>query len=161
MEYAIARHVLPEQHIVSLRDRRSKGGLPAFLGRAFGDLFGSLPDLGATPAGPPFVIYHAFGDEEIDAEVCVPVAHPVSATETLDARVLPAMTVASTLHVGRYEDLQDAYDALMSWVRDHGYEVAGPVHERYLNGPGDELPPSEYRTIIEVPIAPAPIPAHV
>lgn len=152
MDYVIARHELPEQHIVSLRDRRTRDDLSSFLGRAFGELYASLPSLGASPAGPPFAIYHSFGDASIDVEACVPVAHPVETPDRIDSRVVPPMSVAGTVHVGRYEDLGTAYDAVCGWVRDNGFETAGPVHERYLNGPGDEIPADRYETIVEVPI---------
>jgi effector-binding domain-containing protein len=68
--------------------------------------------------------------------------------------MLPAVTVAGTLHVGRYEDLGTAYTALTDWIGSHGFDMAGPVQERYLNGPGDELRPEDYRTEVEIPIVP-------
>ena len=161
MDYAIATRELAPQPIVSLRDRRAAADLPAFLGHAFGELFGRLGLLGVTPAGEPFVIYHEFGPDGIDAEVCVPVAEFVSATGRIQTRVLPAVTVARTLHVGPYEELGAAYAALTAWVGDHGYEAAGPTQERYLNGPGgagEPVWPAEYRTEVEIPILPRAVP---
>jgi effector-binding domain-containing protein len=155
MDYVIATLELAQQPIVSIRDRRPQPDLPGFLGEAFGELFGRLGLLGVQPAGHPFVIYHEFGAEGIDAEVCVPVPDSVSATASIQARILPAMTVAHTLHVGPYEDLGVAYGALMDWIRRSGLEPAGPVQERYLNGPGDLVPPAEYRTEVEIPIVSA------
>jgi effector-binding domain-containing protein len=154
MDYRIAHHLVEPQAIVAIRDRRKQHELPGFLKAAFPQLFGRLRLLGVSPAGPPFVIYHEFGPDGVDAEVCVPVAHPVSATGRIQSRVLPSMTVARTLHVGRYEELGIAYAAVSDWVGSHGYEAAGPMRERYLNGPGDNVAPSEYRTEIEVPIVP-------
>ena len=74
MDYPIATRELAPQPIVSMRDRRTPQDLPRFLGGAFGELFGRLRLLGASPAGPPFVVYHEFGPDDVDAEVCVPVA---------------------------------------------------------------------------------------
>jgi effector-binding domain-containing protein len=54
--------------------------------------------------------------------------------------------------VGPYEDLGGAYRALTEWIDRNGLEVAGPVQERYLNGPGDLVSPAEYRTEVEIPI---------
>ena len=64
------------------------------------------------------------------------------------------MTVARTLHVGPYEDLGAAYRALTEWIDRNGLEAAGPVQERYLNGPGDGATPAEYRTEVEIPVVP-------
>jgi effector-binding domain-containing protein len=152
MDYLVATHDLAEQPIVSIRERHVQAQLPDFLGRAFGQLFGHLRLLGVSPAGPPFVIYHQFGVADVDAEVSVPVSQPVSASGTIQARVLPAMIVARTLHLGRYEELAGAYAAITAWVPSHGFETAGVLRERYLNGPGEVASPAEYRTEVEVPI---------
>jgi len=154
MDYVIATRELAPQSICSIRDRHAASDLPGFLSGAFGELFGRLELLGVPPAGHPFVIYHAFGPVDIDAEVCVPTAAAVSATGRIQSRELPAMTVARTLHVGPYEELGAAYRALTEWINHHGLESAGPVQERYLNGPGDRVTPAEYRTEIEIPIVP-------
>jgi effector-binding domain-containing protein len=98
------------------------------------------------------VIYHAFGPETIDAEVCVPVDALVAGTDVLMSRVLPAATVVRTLHVGPYEQLGTAYEALTDWIATHWTDASGPVRERYLNGPGDGATPSEYRTEVEMPV---------
>lgn len=156
MVYQIVLHDLETQPIVSIRGRHAEAEIPAFLGRSFGLLFGHLKLLGVDPAGPPFVIYHAFGPAGMDAEVCVPIASPVAATGAVEGRVLPAMTVARTLHVGPYEALGGAYDAVTDWIRGRGSELAGPMRERYLNGPGDNVSPAEYRTEVEIPVVAAP-----
>jgi effector-binding domain-containing protein len=158
MAYQITTRTDPAQPIVSIRERLPRDGIPAFLGRSFGELFGRLGRLGAAPMGPPFVIYHEFGTDEIDAEVCVPVSGTIAASEHIQARTLPPMTVASTLHVGPYEDCAAAYDALTEWLRTTGHDAAGPMIERYLNGPGDVASPAEYRTEVDLPITPSAVP---
>lgn len=160
MGYSIAVHDLASQPIISIRGRHAETEIPGFLARSFGLLFGHLKLLGVDPAGPPFVIYHAFGPAGIDAEVCVPVASPVSAEGGVESRILPATTVARTLHVGPYEELGAAYDAVSDWIRGRGFELAGPMRERYLNGPGDNVSTTEYRTEVEIPVVAlaAPIP---
>jgi effector-binding domain-containing protein len=152
MTYEFATRELAEQPIVSIRERHAQAEIPGFLGRAIAELFETLRLLGARPAGPPFVIYHAFGPDDVDAEVCEPVVDAISATGRIRARILPAVTVARTLHVGPYENLGAAYDALTEWIRRSGLEPAGPVQERYLNGPGDQVSPDAYETEIEIPI---------
>jgi effector-binding domain-containing protein len=155
VEYVIATRELGPQAIFSIRERRATADLPGFLSAAFADLFGRLGLLGIRPAGHPFVLYHAFGPVDVDAEVCVPIDTSASAAGRIGSRELPAMTVARTLHVGRYEDLGAAYRALTEWIDRNGFEAAGPVQERYLNGPGDGAAPTEYRTEVEIPIVQA------
>ena len=161
MDYLIATHHVEPQAIVSIRDRRAQQDLPRFLETAFPELFERLRNLGVSPAGPPFVIYHEFGTEGIDAEVSVPTGEPIAATGKIGSRVLPAMTVARTVHVGPYEQLGNAYAALSDWIRSHGFDAAGPIQERYLNGPGDRVASTEYRTEVEMPIVPQVVAAPV
>lgn len=160
-EYEVVARELAEQPIVSIRERHPQAQIPVFLGWAFGDLFSHLKLLGVDPAGAPFVIYHALGPDDIDAEVCVPVTQPVTASGRTQMRVLPAMTVAHTLHVGPYEELEAAYAAVNAWITRQGFEAAGPIQERYLNGPGEAATPADYQTELEIPIVAAAAPALV
>jgi len=155
MVYDISRREVPDQPIVAIRDRMAQADLPIFIGRSIAELVAHLRLLGVSSSSEPFVIYHAFGPDDIDAEVCLPFVGDVVATGRIIARVLPGATVAETLHVGPYEELGAAYAVLTDWIELHGFEPAGPVRERYLNAPADDVPPSAYRTIIEMPIAPA------
>ena len=160
MKYRITTHETAPQPIVSIRERHPMDDFPAYVGRAFGSLFGHLATLGIEPAGMPMVIYHDFGPDGVDAEVCLPVALELLASGEFQSRVLPASTVARTLHVGPYDKLENAYGAIMAWIPKHEFDVAGPIQERYLNSP-DEVPPTAYRTEIEVPIVPVAVAALV
>jgi len=157
MVYEIGVHDVPAQWIVSVRQQIPRAGIPMFIGQSFGLLFGHLTELGVAAVAPPFVVYHAFGLEEIDAEVCVPIKRKVIAGAPLRVRRLQRATVARTTHVGPYEALGEAYQALDAWVAAEGRAVAGPVRERYLTGPDSELAPDFYRTEIELPISEAPV----
>jgi effector-binding domain-containing protein len=154
MTYDIIQHDLRPQSVISVRQRLDQERLPAFVGRALGDLYAHLGRHGVPPRGEPFVIYHAFGPDGVDAEVCVPVPTTVTINERIHYRVLPAATVVETLHVGPYEELGRAYGALAGWIGDHGVEVAGAFRERYLNEPGPGVAPATYRTIVQIPIEP-------
>lgn len=153
MTYDITPREVPDQPIVSIREHVAQSAMPAFIGRSFAELYRHLGAQGVAPVGEPFVIYHAFGPDAIDAEVCVSIAGDIATSERIEARVLPATTVAETLHVGPYDALGNAYSALDDWVATHGMETAGPVRERYLNAPGPDVPPEALRTIIQMPIA--------
>ena len=154
MGYDVIQQDLPRQPVISVRERLGQGQLQAFFSRAFADLYAHLGRHGVPPRGEPLVIYHAFGPDGIDAEVCLPVSTVVPVTERVGYRELPAVTVVETLHVGPYEGLGQAYQTLSDWIHDHGFETAGAVRERYLNEPGPGVSPAAYRTIVQVPIAP-------
>ena len=161
MTYEFATHRIPETEILSIRDQVEPDAFPAFLGSVFPELFTHVGRHGVIATGHPFVIYHAFGPELIDAEVCVPVAGPTTSDERIRSRVLLEATVVRTVHVGPYEELGGAYAALSEWVSDHGFVGTGPVRERYLTGVSDDVPPSAYRTELDQPVEPVSAPVGV
>jgi effector-binding domain-containing protein len=160
MDYQVSVHEMAPQPIVSIRGRHPTADIPNFMGRTFGALFGHLEELGIAPAGPPLAIYHEFGTE-IDVELCVPVGAIVAGGGVLESRELPPATVVRTLHIGPYTELGGAYDAITDWIAMHETDAAGPVRERYLNGPGDGVEPAAYATEVEMPIVAARLPAGV
>jgi effector-binding domain-containing protein len=159
MQYDITTRHVPDQAVVSVRGWTDRANLSPFVGNTFGELYGRLQRLGVAPDGDALVIYHEFGADGIDAEVCVPVATNVDldvlAAGGLLRRVIPGSTVAQTTHVGAYEALAGAYDAVASWIREGGYEPNGPARERYQAGPADRIPETAYRTLIEFPVSEA------
>jgi len=56
------------------------------------------------------------------------------------------------LHVGPYDRIGAAYDAVTAWMAERGLQHAGPPREFYLNDP-QEAPPGELRTRVVVPVA--------
>lgn len=150
---------LPAQTVISIRERVRPAEIPAFIGRSFGDLFHHVRLLSITVVGEPFAIYHSFGADAIDAEIGLPVAGPIEASGRIATREMPPTTVVETIHTGPYEGLAEAYAALDAWILEHGFEVVGPVCERYLNGPGTGVAPSGYKTVIAMPIARVPVTA--
>jgi len=160
MTYDIETRELPGQTVISIREQVPPADLLAFIGRSFGDLFGHVRLLAIAVAGEPFAIYHSFGADAIDAEIGLPIHGHVEAAGRISTRELPPVTVAETVHAGPYEGLADAYAELTQWIEANGFEVVGPVRERYLDGPGSEVAPSAYRTIIAMPILRVPVLAH-
>jgi effector-binding domain-containing protein len=161
MGYEVTTHEVPDEALLSIRGSMTMAELPGFIGQSYAKLYGRLGELGDSSCGPPFVIYHAFGPGQVDAEVCVPLAAVVTASGEMTSRVLPGASVARTVHLGSYDSLGAAYTELYEWIGDRGFEVVGVARERYLNEPGPDVPPADYITEIDVPIAPAKVPAGV
>jgi len=138
------RHVLFQHFVVPLED------LPQTIGKSFSTLYGRITQAGVIPAGPPFVIYHNMA-APWDIDVCAPVATPLTPTPEFEVKELPATRVVSLLHVGPYETIGTAYEAVDAYIRAHSLTPAGPPREIYLSPP--ETPPELIQTIIEWPIA--------
>jgi effector-binding domain-containing protein len=152
---AIETRVTPEQAVLSVRRYVDERELPAWIGRAIGDLVAESAAMGAAPVGPPVAVYHYFGPPGLDVEVCLPVDHATQPNEPIRAHLVPAADVAVLVHAGPYERIGDAYSALTNWLERHDRRQVGPFRERYLVGPAQTPEPSAFRTEVEVPIAPA------
>ncbi len=98
---------------------------------------------------PPMTIYHdpEYRDENIDAEVVVPLTKPIPASDEVRVIELPRIAqVACVVHTGNYATVYLAYHALLRWIDSNGYRMNGPIREVYLGysaeGLGFELPPT-------------------
>lgn len=144
-EHEVVLKTLPEVRGLAMREKVAG---TAAIGRFIGDGFAGLGMAGVTPAGPPFLIYHdpEFSPESIDLELVCPVpvgSGPVATPggRTLAARTVPGGEAAVLVHVGPYDTVGEAYQALAAWIGQHGYRVAGPPQEVYMTSPQDPGPP--------------------
>lgn len=67
-------------------------------------------------------------------------------------RELPAVELASTVHVGSHDVIDVTYGELGSWVVANTLAVAGPVREVYHVGPRDTPDLAAWRTGIGWPV---------
>jgi effector-binding domain-containing protein len=104
--------------------------------------------------GPFLALYHdmEYREKDVDIEVAVPIAEDLSLPEPVKVRDLPGEdSVASTIHRGPYDNIGEAYQALMTWCEANGYELAGPDREVYLTSP-PEVSPADYVTELQQPV---------
>jgi effector-binding domain-containing protein len=107
---------------------------------------------GAQWAGPPFVLYPETCEGEFEIAVCMPVVPGAESGDGATVEEVPGGLCASTLHVGPYSEIGQAYVALQKWMTDNGRRPAGLVREVYLNDP-DAVPAAELQTEIDWPVA--------
>ncbi len=149
--YDVRAMEAPAQHVLTVRTRTTRANLPQLMRSTFEWIARNVHEVGI-----PFVIYHDnFRPEDIDVELGVVVPPDVQVADAvgLARRELPEQTIAYVLHVGPYETLSAAYDALDVWIRQKGRTPVGPAREIYVLGPADTSRPEYYRTEIEIPIA--------
>jgi uncharacterized protein (TIGR02284 family) len=141
---------MPEQTIVTMRTHTTLADLPRAMHEALETIARSVSELGV-----PLAIYHnrPFRPDDIDVEIGASVLPDavVVTTEGISRRQLPKGTIAYTLHVGSYENIGTAYEALYAWLRQNGRSLVGPPREVYLVGPGDVSRTEDYRTEIQIP----------
>jgi DNA-binding transcriptional MerR regulator len=64
---------------------------------------------------------------------------------------LPVVRVASVVHRGPMDDIATTYEALVRWIDDSGYALAGRSRELYLEWDGEH--PESNVTELQIPIA--------
>lgn len=122
-------------------------------GKAFATVLGYLTARGLAPAGPAVSRYVMRGDH-FDVASGFVVAAPVEGDDTVVPLLLQETDVATTMHVGPYDELGKAYDALEVGARDQGraVDVSAPMWEEYLSGP--DVPPEQTVTLVYWPVLP-------
>jgi effector-binding domain-containing protein len=141
--------------IAAVRSRTTRPGLPAAIRAGLDKVWPQIIDR----RGLNVVVYHpsephGLGKEfEIETGVEVAAgfqpAAPVYLTET------PAGRVVTAAHLGPYDKMAAAYDAIHEYVRTNRLELAGPSWEVYGHHSDD---PAKLRTDVFFPIRESPPP---
>ena len=141
--YEIQIADLQEQHVALVRGHISVEQIPEFLGGAYSEVPGVAAQQGLRLTGAPFGRYRFSPDGTLNVEAGFPVSGVVSADGRVEPGVLPGGTVARTLHVGGYDTVADAYEAVESYLTDNGYAPVSPAWECYLDDPDVPQPRTE------------------
>ena len=103
--------------------------------------------------GPPFVRYYSVTPESVDVEAVMPCDREVPVNGRVKRLHLNASQAAIVRHVGRYEKMKPAYDAINEWMSNNGKHAIEAPREVYVTT-GAEVPdPSEWVTLVEQPIS--------
>lgn len=143
----------PEVTVASIREHMPPSDLSQRVAETLGEVFDWLSRNGIAPVGPPFMRIHELGPSDWDIEVGIPVAERFTPTdERVRPSTLPGGPKLVSWHIGPYDTLSDAFDALESYAEALGraYE---PGWEVYYVGPEDEPDPAKWRTEVILPLA--------
>jgi effector-binding domain-containing protein len=121
------------------------------LGSIFNEVIEYLGRTGGTPV-EAFARYTVHeGGADVDIEAGFTASGPVRPEGRIEAASLPGGDVATVMHVGAYDQVGEAYQAVTAWLQEQGRAIVGAPWEVYLSMP-DEVPP---RTRVDFPIGPA------
>ena len=95
-------------------------------------LIGHLQAAGAQPG----MLVGYYDEPEEDGSVGVHVAYEIGeqavpASDAVEIVELPVVEVASVVHRGSMDDISPVYEALIRWIEDSGYRLAGYSRELY------------------------------
>ena len=102
------------------------------------------------PADPCLAIAEFFDDEykdeNVEIEVSMTVKGTYEDTENVKFKTLPAVKVASCIVKGSYDQMGEAYATVVSWIKENGYKMNGPMFNIYHVGPVQTQDPNEFVT---------------
>ena len=93
-----------------------------------------------------------FKEENVEVFAWKTVKGTYPDTEHVKFQTLPAVRVASCVVNGGYEQMPDVYGAVISWVKENGYEPCGAMFNIYHVSPHETQNPDEFVTEVCYPI---------
>lgn len=143
--YVIELKNSPSMNILA---NRAMMGVDEF-GKYYGTLFERVPKEQVTPTGLNGARYYdkEFNHESSDIEVFI----GIKEKDKADAIMEPC-ECAMTVHHGGYSTLSEAYGAVVSWIIENGYEIAGAPFDLYIKTQFDSLSAEDWETEVYFPI---------
>lgn len=156
MIYDVDIVAVPEQPILSLRERGSLAGIGARM-RRLRELAASA---GLETTGPMMARFYeeVMPDADVDHDVCIAV-RPRADGSVPDVvgeargEWLPLHHVLEAVHRGPHDERHDVWAALHEARTAVGYAQAGPVTEVYEVSHSDGAQPADYITRVRLPYA--------
>src|SRR5829696_3753951 len=151
----------PTQPYLAIAGRITEG-VPAFVDKAFPELYRWLAEHGVEPAGPPFIRFRELDPdgEPLEIEAAAPVDGDADRDKRVRAGSLPAGRYLTLVHRGPYRSestaaLATAREQLTSFAAEHGIVYNRQTRtgttlpcalERYLIGPVEEPDFTKWKT---------------
>ena len=116
-------------HALCLRSVVDEEGLEVLID----ELFNVINEKKAIFNGKYFAIFHSVEEEDFlsyDVEICQPI---LVEAEVIDSRIkfFEEANFISTMHIGNYNSISNAYIALYNWAKSNGYGLNGAYIEKY------------------------------
>ncbi len=113
--------------------------------------------LGPNPGegGTTMVLWYdtEFKEQNVDGAAAFMLRCPVPESGRMQVHELPACTMAATIHHGTYNTIGNAHEAVITWIENNRYRIAGPDREIYIyNKMPIHLDDPSYITEIQYPI---------
>ncbi|MFE3576367.1 MerR family transcriptional regulator [Lysinibacillus sp. NPDC059133] len=137
-------------HALCLREVVDENGLELLIQQ----LILSVNQLNPILNGKHFAIFHSKevrDDSRYDVEVCQPI---IVEEEVKDTRIkfFEETNYIYTIHIGNYDNINYAYNALYDWAHSNGYRLEGPFIEKYYTDEFITLDRDKYVTEVGIAI---------
>ena len=152
MPYEVMIKEEPDELVASIRQRVAPDHIGEMIPEAFERLMACVEPVGYGEGMPGLVMHEMREHEVADVEVFMPVAERFDPPSGVSVNTLRGGSMASTVHVGGYDESASAYEALTEWIDEHGRQIVGPPRELYRNDP-NVVGMEHAETEIEFPVA--------
>lgn len=126
-------------------------------------LFDRMPEMGALmeKAGcecalPEYCFTNylepGYKDGDIPVEICESVVEAKKETGELRFKTLPEIRAACVFHKGSYRTFSESYEAVLRYIEENGYEIAGEIRESYIDRIWNKDDESQWLSEIQVPV---------
>lgn len=146
MLYKIEVRRLKPQPVVAIRRRTTPDRVADTLRHIYAAIGAFLARKQIEDAGPPFTRYHVHEAQEVDLEGGLFVPRAVEGEGDIYSGGLPGGLAAATVHVGDYQGLRGAHDAVRSWIERNGKLPEGGSWEVYRTDPIQVSDPKKWVT---------------
>ena len=130
---------------------------------SYDSLFDVMPKMGAlmekagcTCAIPEYCFTNylepGYKEEDILVETCESVTEAKEETGGLYFRTLPEIRAACVFHRGSYGTLSESYEAVLKYIEENEYEIAGDIRESYIDGVWNQDAENGWLTEIQIPV---------
>lgn len=153
MTYEVLIKELAPERLASTRGVYGIAEIGQVMMREFGRVMAALSAQGLHPVGGPVALYHAWPETTVDVEIGFPVPDGFQEKEGVKTSRLPGGRVATTVHVGRYDEIEPAYVAIQEYAKEAGLSLAETMWERYLTDPAQEPDLSKHVTEVFWPLS--------
>jgi AraC family transcriptional regulator len=153
MSYQVTKRHLEPQTVLAVRKRVKRSEIATVLGAQLGRIVHHAQRSGATIAGQPFTRYLDWGPGVVTIEIGIPVIGSVASAGDIIADELPGGPVATTTHMGAYDQLGAAHAAVQIWIEDNHVTAGGAPWELYVTDPVGHPDPKDWKTELFWPLA--------
>ena len=150
-DYKVVIKKTEPQTVASMR-----GILPTYgdVGEFYGEIFKYLAKKFIfKPSGYTMMICHdsEYKEHDVDVEIAVPIKKAIPDSDKVKVYELPGLEQAACfVHKGHYDNINEGYAALMTWMETNGYEPDGQDREVFVTF--NEKDPSKNVTEIQFPV---------
>lgn len=153
MDYQIEVIELAPQPIIVIEKEVRAGQIGAALAQMLPRAYQFAVEKGAEITGMPFMRYLDMDGDLWRIDAGIPVAKEIAGNDDLLVKSLPGGKAATTLHLGQYDQVGAAWDAIYAWAAEKGEPQRWGGWDVYENDPDSVNDPSELRTRLFYPLS--------